>query len=81
VNIAADRAAVSPIDEKLSTLARSRGGASETACATNMSADKITIETTSGSRKLNCMLGCLLGSGSRHDAAKHEGETPQLQAN
>ena len=60
---------------KLSTLARSRGGASETACATNMSADKITIETTSGSRKLNCMLGCLLGSGSRHDGEARRRDT------
>jgi hypothetical protein len=33
VNIAADRAAVSPMDEKLSTLARRSDGLSETAYA------------------------------------------------
>jgi hypothetical protein len=35
VNIAADRAAGSPIDEKLSTLARGSDGLSETAYAAN----------------------------------------------
>jgi hypothetical protein len=60
VNIAADRAAVSAIDEKLSTLARPSGGLSETACAANMLTDKTMIETKSGARKLSCMLVRLL---------------------
>src|SRR5262245_33212849 len=68
VNIAAERAAVSPIDEKLSTLARSCGGASETACAASMLADKIAIETKSGRRKSNGIIGCFLGSGLRQIA-------------
>jgi len=60
VNIAADRAAVSAIDEKLSTLARLFGGLSETACAANMLTDKTVIETKSETRKLSCMLDCPL---------------------
>jgi len=56
VNIAADRTAVSAIDEKLSTLARVSGGVSETACAAGMLADKTMIETKSRARKLSCML-------------------------
>jgi hypothetical protein len=60
VNIAIDWAALSAIDEKLSTLARPSGGLSEAACAANMLADKTTIEAKSGTRKLSCMLGAFL---------------------
>jgi hypothetical protein len=60
VNIAADRAAVSAIAEKLSTLARPLGGLLETACAANVLTDKSKIGMESGTRKLSCMLDCPL---------------------
>jgi hypothetical protein len=47
VNIAADRAAVSLMDEKLSTLARRSGGLSETAYAANTLAGKTRTATKS----------------------------------
>src|SRR5262245_50931278 len=66
VNIAAERAAWSPIDEKLSTLARPAG--SETAGAASRPADRTTTETRSERRKLNGIIGCLPGSGLRQIA-------------
>jgi hypothetical protein len=60
VNIAADRAAGSLMDEKLSALARRSGGLSDTACAANMVDVKAMIETKAGIHKLSCMLGRLL---------------------
>jgi hypothetical protein len=53
-------AAASPMDEKLSTLARPPGGVSDTACAANMIDVKAMIEAKAGIHRLSCMLGRLL---------------------